>query len=413
MLFQSKNRTGWRQRFGSVPLRTAKRPCIWVHAVSLGEVNATRLIVARLRAGLPQADVVVSTTTDTGFDRARELYPDKLVFRFPLDFSWVVRRVLRRIRPDIIVLMELEVWFNLVTLAARQGVRVCVVNGRFTQRSSDRLRMLGRLVRPMFERLAWVGAQTPEIARRFTIHGVDPQRIEVVGSLKWDSAGVCDHVDGAPVLAQALGLDRTVPLIVLGSSGPGEEELLFDVWRELTPRIETALAVVPRKPERFEEVAQFLRRNGQRVVRRSAAPDGCQPPGAGSTSRLILGDTLGELRKFYDLADVIVVGRSLVPMGGSDPMEAAALGRALIVGSHTENFAEPVERLARAGALLVVRDRRELLEKLLTLLMNGEQRREMGQRGQATVVQNQGATQRTIERLVDLFNECMSSRRLQ
>ena len=138
MLVQGKNRRGWRERCGYVTPRSGDNPCVWVHAVSLGEVNATRTLIAGLRQARPSCTIVVSTTTDTGYARARQLYPDLQVFRYPLDFSWVIRRVLRRIRPDVIVLMELELWYNLVTIAARRGVHVCIANGRFTERSSRR-----------------------------------------------------------------------------------------------------------------------------------------------------------------------------------------------------------------------------------------------------------------------------------
>ena len=162
-----KNRRGWRERFGSVPLRDPGKPRIWIHAVSLGEINATPRLVDALRKHLPDHDIVVSTTTDTGFARAVQLYGREHVFRFPLDFSLVIGRALRRIQPTLLVLVELEVWYNLTRMATARGVPIAVVNGRLTERSARRLLVLGPLGRQMFRSLAWVGAQDEAISDRF------------------------------------------------------------------------------------------------------------------------------------------------------------------------------------------------------------------------------------------------------
>ncbi len=397
MIVQRKNRHGWGQRLGHIAPRNGDRPCVWVHAVSLGEVNATRTLIAALRGTRGDIDIVVSTTTDTGHARAHQLYPDLHVFRFPLDFSWVIRRVLTRIRPNVIVLMELELWYNLVTLAARQRIAVCIANGRFTERSSRRLGHLGFLVRPMFAALEWVGAQNDAIAERFERHGVPRDHIEVVGSMKWDTAAIQSHIDGADELRHSLGLNGARGLVVMGSSGPGEEALMLDAW--LARCAEMAdLVVVPRKPERFNDVAALIERRGVQCIRRSAVQAGRSPMNDGR-ARVYLGDTMGELRKFYSLADVIIIGRTFVPLGGSDPMEAAALGKPIIVGPHTENFADPVARLVDGGALRVTQSVAAAVEVAAEWLADAPLRGSMGIEGQTVVRENQGATECTVQRI--------------
>ncbi|MBI4717621.1 MAG: 3-deoxy-D-manno-octulosonic acid transferase [Planctomycetes bacterium] len=418
-VFVGKNRRGWGERFGAVPRFSGNRPRVWIHAVSLGEINCTPQLVAELRARLPDWEIVFSTTTDTGFARGVALFGREHVFRFPLDFSVVVARVLDRVRPTLIVLVELEVWYNLVRQAARRGIPIAVVNGRLTERSRRRLARLGGLTRQMFARLTWVGAQDETIAARFRACGADEGSVEVTGSLKWDTATVMDGVPGDRELARAMGADGTRPLWVCGSTGPGEEGLILAAFRRLLQPAPAAasitkpagrptdpacvaqplLAIVPRKPERFEEVARLIGQAGFRCVRRSARPDGT--PGAPvDTAAVLLGDTMGELRKFYALARVVFVGRSLVPMGGSDPMEVAALGRPILIGPYVDNFRSPVDLLYSAGAVRIVSDAESLAESVAALLGDPALAASMGARARGVVLEHQGATRRTAERLV-------------
>ncbi len=409
MVAQKKNRRGWKQRLGHIPRFSPDRPRIWVHAVSLGEVNATPRLVAALRERLPDADVVISTTTDTGYARACALYGQDHVFRYPLDFSWIIRRVLNRVRPSLIVLVELEVWYNLVALASRRGVPVAVVNGRLTERSCRRLGWLGPLGRSMFRRLAWVGTQDETITKRFESLGTPADRLEITGSVKWDTAHVSDRIDGAEELAKALGLDRTRRLWVCGSTGPEEERIILDAYDRLRrQRPEVDLVIVPRKPERFEEVADLIRSAGYDCIRRSEHPDGSAAPVGGDRPRVWLGDTLGELRKFYALAPFVFVGRWLGRLGGSDPMEVAALAKPIVVGPHMENFSLPVACLERAGAIRVVRPADGNAASLLcreveALVSDAAGAQRVGAAARQVVLDNQGATERTATALVGLL----------
>ena len=401
MIAQNKNRRGWRERLlgPRVGQRDAVRP-IWVHGVSLGEINAARALVDRLEA-VQDAPIVISATTDTGYARAATLFGASRVFRFPLDFSWSVRRTLDRIDPVMIVLMELEVWFNLTTLAARRGIDVVVVNGRLTDRSCRRLAWLGQLSRRMFRALTWVGAQDATIGERFVSLGLPQERLTVTGSMKWDTATVSDSIEGADRLAAAMGMVDDQPLWVCGSTGPGEETMLLDIYRALrTAHPTLQLAMIPRKPERFDEVARLIERAGFTVRRRSACPDGSAPGSDGNV--VLLGDTMGELRKFYARASVVFVGRTLVAMGGSDPMEVAALGKAIVIGPHVDNFAAPVRALEADDAIRRAANREQVRALVDELLSQPDLARAIGTRAQRVVRANQGATEATVRRLIEL-----------
>ncbi len=404
MVVLRKSRRGWGERLGGAPRRAGDRSCIWIHGVSLGEINATRTLVDALRE--KNIDVCVSSTTDTGSDAAARLYPDLLRFRFPIDFSFCVKRTLRRVRPNILVLMELELWPNLLEVCAREGVPVAVANGRITEEKSMRryrLPLVSTIAHRMVGQLAWIAAQDGTYAERFQRLGVDSARVHTVGSIKYDTAQVTDAIDGADALAEALGIDRRAPMIVAGSTGPGEEEILLDAFDPLRKRIDgLQLAIVPRKPERFDDVARLIEARGFRCVRRSQHADGPQAalPDEGDCPVVILGDTMGELRKFYSLASVVFVGRSLVPMGGSDLMEVAALAKPMVYGKHIWNFEDIDRQLMAADAARKVMDASGLSAACEALLANEHASTAMGQRARTVVTRNQGATNAIIE-LID------------
>ena len=406
-----KNRHGWGQRFGFIQRRLSRQPCIWIHAVSLGEVNATRSLVDEIERRLPDCEIVISATTDTGYAAACKHYSPKLIFRYPLDFSFVVGRVLRRIRPNAVILMELEVWPNLVGILRRRGIPIGIANGRITEERSMRrfrLPVVRWLARRMFGDITWTGAQNETYASRFAELGVPRERITTTGSMKYDTALIADRVPGDDRLAAAVGIDPSRPLIVAGSTGPGEEEMLLAAYAELTtehPGLQ--LAIIPRKPERFDEVARLIQTQGFDCVRRSRQPDGAaETRPSNHKPPVILGDTMGELRKFYALGTVVFVGRSLVPMGGSDLMEVAGLGRAMCFGPYVENFAEVADQLLKASAGVQVPEPARLGGVLRQMLSDEVRAKEMGRRAQDVVRRNTGATKRTV----DLLCECLGRR---
>lgn len=394
-----KNRGDWPQRFGKitpVPDRPngegSRRRRLLIHAVSVGEVSALRELIPRLTG---EAHVILSVGTDTGIARARELFGAACdVVRYPLDFSWSVRRFLDATRPDAVALVELELWPNFVRACGGRGIPVCVVNGRLSPKSFRGYRRLRRWLRPTFASLEFAAVQDSEYAARFEAMGVEPSRCLLTGSMKWDTARIEDPagVSGASDLAREMGIDRSRPLIVAGSTGPGEEALLHGACPA-----EAQLLCAPRKPERFEEAAAAL----PGCTRRSG---GAHSVGGGAGRDRFLLDTIGELRKAYALADVVVIGRTFVELHGSDPIEPIGLGKATVVGPSVTNFASIVETFEKAEGL--VRATRDTLSTLLRELLDDPARRAaIAQRGRARIRQQQGASARHAELLLAMLEQ--------
>jgi 3-deoxy-D-manno-octulosonic-acid transferase len=375
-------------------------PAVMIHAVSLGEMNATRALVRTLAEARPDLRFVVTTTTDVGWEAAGKLYgadPKVRVVRFPLDFSGPVSRLLDTLRPTVVALMELEVWPNFMLQCERRGVPVVLINGRLTEASFRNYRLGGPVVKRMFRRLAEVCAQDPTYAKRFAALGAPAERVRVTGTMKFDTAQVAERIDGDRELAAAVGLrPGSEPVWVCGSTGPGEEEVVLDVFKQLDPRLR--LVLVPRKPERFDEVADLIRHEGFALVRRST---GETSPGRMDRPPVVLGDTMGELRKFYSVADVVFVGRTLVDLGqrqrGSDMIEPAALAKPVIVGPYTHNFADAMARLRDADAVRVVHSAAELGQAVGGVLASPDHAGAMGRRAQEVVRREQGATARNAQ----------------
>jgi 3-deoxy-D-manno-octulosonic-acid transferase len=398
---REKVRSALRDRMARTlpPPPSGSGPLVLLHAVSVGELNATPSLIRSLAAARPDVRFLVTTTTQTGWARAGELYGDNrqvAVARFPLDFSWAVRRLLTAFSPAVAVLMELEVWPNFVAECAQRQIPVSIVNGRLTTSSFRGYRLLRPLTGKMFAQLTHICAQDRVYADRFIASGADPQRVSVTGTMKFDTAGVQDRVEGDTALAQGVGIEiGAAPVWVCGSTGPGEEELVLATYRSLLATTPTLrLVIVPRKPERFDEVAERIRTAGFPVLRRSR-------PQPTDGNPVILGDTMGELRKFYSLADVVFVGRSLVDLGprqhGSDMIEPSALGKPVIVGPFTHNFADAMSRFVAADAIRIVRSAAELVDAVAALLADRATASAMGQRARRIVQQEQGATARNAD----------------
>jgi 3-deoxy-D-manno-octulosonic-acid transferase len=345
------------------------------------------------------------------------------VVRYPLDLSRYVERFLDRVRPDVAVLMELEVWPNFVLACQRRGIPVLLVNGRLTERSYRGYRRFRALVRPVFSALSAVCAQEAAYATRFVDLGVAEARVSVTGTMKFDSAQVGERVEGDEELAEALGLNPRAlrgpdPLLVCGSTGPGEEEVLLEVYLRLRLSHPTLrLVIVPRKPERFDEVAQLMGRAGQ-VIRRSTAATQAGERSA-HASAMVLGDTMGELRKFYSLADVVVIGRTLLDLGekqhGSDMIEPAALGKPVVVGPYTGNFAEPMRALLAADAIRQIAASTpvaavaQLVNVIDAWLADPAAAEEVGRRAREVVLANRGATQRHVQLILDYLQRASAA----
>jgi 3-deoxy-D-manno-octulosonic-acid transferase len=403
---QNRYRQGWSERLGKVSRNSPDKKCIWIHAVSVGEVNATKTIITELKKHLPEFEIILSATTDTGIEQARKLYSQELkVFYFPFDFSSVIDKAFENIRPDICLLMELEVWPNFTSKAHQLKIPVVVVNGRISDRSFPKYNLIKPFIKPVFEKVSLFLAQSEEYAQRFISLGGKKNATIITGSLKYDTARTTEKVEGADLLAGQLNItDKR--LLVAGGTGPKEEKIILDVFKKLKKKdnhSDLRLVIVPRKPERFDEVAKLIKKSGFELTRYSKIKSGQKK--AVNQDAVILGDTMGDLRKFYSLATVVFVGRSLVPMGGSDMIESAAMGKCTIFGPHTFNFKETVKSLLQAQGAIEVKDGDKLFKTIQKCLDEPQFAQQTARNGQQVIKQNQGATQKSIAAIINLLKE--------
>ena len=395
---RGKLRTDWSSRLGwrlpqipeqqvpeqQVPeqdvTKTGAQPAhrILLHAVSVGEVNAARILADMLAAEPMNAQVIISVTTDTGIERARKVFGSQhTVVRYPFDFSWSVRRFLGAVRPDVVLLMELEIWPNFTRLCANRSIPIAVINGRLSARSFARSLRVRWILSPMFRRLSRVAAQDQAYADRFEAMGVARNRIAVTGTMKWDTAEIADHVDGAEELAQEMGIDRSMPLIVAGSTALGEETLISAACPE-----GVQLLCAPRKPEWFDQTYRALPGSVRRSEKR-----------AGSASGRFVLDTIGELRKAYALADLVVLGRTFGNLHGSDMMEPAGLGKVVIVGPRVDDFQSTADALIKSGGL-VQTSAENLRATIAELLADPKRREQIAFSARDVIRKEQGASAR-------------------
>jgi 3-deoxy-D-manno-octulosonic-acid transferase len=406
-LTTGKYRRGfWRKFIGQALLRDGDEPCVWFHGVSVGEVHLLRQVVAAFRKRHPNWDCVISTTTDTGYEEACKRFPDLHVFYWPFDFSWAVRRALRRVKPSLVVLAEGELWPNFLAAAKDHGVPVAVINGRLSPRSYGRYQKMSWLARRVLACIDLIAVQTEEYADHFRKLGGAANRIHVTGSVKYDGVETNRANPRTQELARLFGLEHTGNLIwVAGSTQDPEEKIILDIYTRLQKEFpHLRLFLVPRQRERFEHVARLLERSGLPFIRRSQLlPPSPALPLSPSPS-VILVDTIGELGALWGLADIAFVGGSLDGRrGGQNMIEPAAYGAAVIFGPHVWNFQDTAARLENAGAAIRVADAVSLETTTRRLLTDRAERKRFGERAREFVVGQQGGTNRTIESLDQLL----------
>jgi 3-deoxy-D-manno-octulosonic-acid transferase len=409
---QPEYRSRWAERFGIHPRRADDAALIWIHAVSVGETRAAQPLVHALAAAYPHARILVTAMTPTGRATARELYAKPLGTRFaqaylPYDYAGAPRRFLRAWRPSIGLLMETELWPNLMAAAQREGVPVALVNARLSARSLARGERNRALLGPAARRLAAVLAQTHSDAERIARLGREADA--VTGNLKFDNA------PNEALLALGRGWRARIgrPVLVAASTRDGEEALLWEAWRRAAagePRgvpgspARPLLAIVPRHPQRFDEVARDAAAAGLPIARRAALDD---PDFDWSRVELLLGDSMGEMDAWYALAGCAVIGGSLKPFGSQNLIEACAVGCPVVVGPSTFNFAEAAEQAIAAGAATRVTDADAAIAEGLRLLDDPAAARAMGAAGAGFAATHRGATRRTLDALRPLLAACL------
>ena len=399
MARHGKYRKGFAERLGRVPARLqlpgAHEPVIWVHAVSVGEVLAVAGLVEELQRR-SQSRIFISTTTDTGQALARNRFGEASVFYFPMDFAFAIRPYLRELRPQMVVIAETEFWPNFLRLAHASGARIAVVNARISDRSWPRYRRYRGWMRKLLANVDMFLAQTPADATRLQDIGARPERVRVSGNLKFDipapvTPAIVESVR-ASIAASGAG-----PVLVCGSTVDGEETLLLKAFENVLVQHSRAVMILaPRHPERFPAVAALLEQRSVRFCRRSVWN------GESLAGGVFLLDTIGELAALYALADIALVGGSLVPRGGHNIIEPAQHGVAIVVGNHTENFRDIVSLFQSRDAVRIVGPA-ELPVVFLDLLANDAERKALGQRAAETMRSQIGAMARTAGELQELL----------
>jgi 3-deoxy-D-manno-octulosonic-acid transferase len=394
------------QRLGYLPIsfNLDGEESIWIHAVSVGEVLTARALLPGLRERYPRLRLYLSTTTMTGQQIARNsLQFVDGVFYFPFDLGFVVNRTLRLVKPRLFIMMETEIWPNLLRACKRAGVRTMLVNGRISSRSYPRYRLARPFFRPVLAHVDRFCMQSDESARRIIDIGADAQRVVVTGSLKFDSlevpgaAGAAERGRNRVLRYFRIGASR--PVLIAASTLKGEEEPVFEAFQRIRARLpETLLIIAPRKPERFDEVEQIARRGGWNVARRTELAVDAEP-----RHDVVVLDTIGELAQLYQVATAVFVGGSLVDQGGHNILEPAVFGKAIVFGPYMQNFAEIARAFVENDAAIQIRSGRELEQALLGLLTDPVRRARLGAAARALVEANRGARGKTMTAIAKLL----------
>ena len=395
---RGKYRENFFQRFGCYApalrqqLASKTGPRIWIQAVSVGEMNLALVLVTALRQRFPAHQLIVTTTTSTGYAFGRGRLPsDVVLLYFPQDFPGAVCRAYDLIQPDFIVLMESEVWPNHVWEGARRKIPIFMVNARMSPRSERRHRNGQWLFRKVFDKITLVGAQSQEDADNFRRYGAP--RVEFTGNLKYDASLAQSEAVPVPVrqVLDALGISAARPILVAGSTWPGEEEIVFAALTELRHKVpDLFLVLVPRHAERAPEIVELAKRQNLKLALRTDPAPAVNPD-------CLLVNTTGELKWFYRAASVIFVGKSLVGTGGQNIVEAAASGHPVVFGPNMQNFKAIAAEFVAAGAGVQVPDRSELIHAVRDLLLNEPLRTQVAAAAQTVIARNIGATNRTLE----------------
>jgi 3-deoxy-D-manno-octulosonic-acid transferase len=391
-------RRRWKERLGYVPSIQAPAT-VWVHAVSVGEVQAAVPVVKALRKRHPELAIVLTTMTPTGSERVRQVLAEAVSHAYaPYDLPGAIKRFLRAVRPRLLLLIETELWPNLIHVCHTQGVPVVVGNARMSERSARNYRMLAPFTARMLQEVTVVAAQGRNDAERFIALGAEPMRVQVTGNVKFDIKLPPSLWEQAQVMRRLWGTNRAV--WAAASTHEGEEELILHALAAVKQAVpDSLLVLVPRHPERFARVADLCRRRGHAIVLRSN-----QRPCPADTV-IFLGDSMGELPLFYAASDLAFVGGSLVPVGGHNLVEPAACGIPVLFGPHTFNFEEISEMILEAGAGARVNDSEQLAHAVSAYLLDPNLRHRVGETARALADGNRGA----VDRLMRLVAGCLEA----
>ena len=367
-------------------------PRIWIHAVSVGEVTAAAPVVASLKTHFPEACIILSTSTETGQEMARRIITAASCIYYPLDIPWVVRKVIRSVKPDIFILTETELWPNFIRTCREQGIQIIMVNGRISPRSFQKYAMTRFFWKDILNMIGEMGVISEIDAERLKALGMLPSRIHVMGNAKYDSLAAKASPEIQEEIARRLNMTKDDRVIVAGSTHDGEEKIILTVYRSLlTTYPDFKLIIIPRHPERGQAVLALAREAGfNDCITMTEMNGGRRRTG----EPVIVIDVIGELFKLYSLATVVFCGGSLVPRGGQNILEPAAWGKVIFYGPFMEDFRDEKELLEKTGAGITIESGEELLDGILTLVSDPDSLAKRGDEGRKMVVKNMGAAER-------------------
>ncbi|NNE67741.1 MAG: 3-deoxy-D-manno-octulosonic acid transferase [Pyrinomonadaceae bacterium] len=406
VLNRKKYLSGFKQRLGFLPEFSSKgKPVVWIHCVSVGETNASRPLVRTIKKRYPKLLLVVSVTTKTGYDLARELYKNDaaLIFYIPFDIPFIVNKVMRQIKPSLILIMETEIWFNFFRSARRNRSRVVIVNGRLSEKSAGRYALIRKTMKRVLRSVDLALMQTSKDAHRLISLGINSRKVKITGNFKFDQKVDKNELSLTAYFKERFGFNDSTPLIVAASTHTPEEKWILDAFKQMylsgkqnLPR----LVLVPRHPERFDEVGRLIEETGFSYVRRTSE-FGIDD----ELADVVLLDTIGELRSIYPLADIVFVGGSLIPHGGQSILEPAIAGRTIVTGYSLTNFEAVANEFAAREAFVrlpelekdIVSDR--LAAKFTELLDNKELKEKLAENAFRVMKDNRGATAKTLKYL--------------
>ena len=389
-----RKRWGERLGFFKAPLQTNG---LWLHSVSVGETIAAAPLIKQIQQSYPDLPITITTMTPTGSERVTALFGDSVFHVYvPYDTPSAVGRFLKKVRPKLALIMETELWPNLIHQCSRQQVPVLIANARLSARSAKGYGRFPKLTQPMLQQVSCIAAQAEADGQRFVELGLEPQKLQVTGSIKFDIQVSSELLVDAQQLRSQWGVER--PVWVAASTHHGEDEPILQVFKALLQHYPQALLVlVPRHPERFADVAQLCRSQGFDVAVRSQ-----QQPVSADT-QILLADTMGELMLFYAVSDIAFVGGSLVPTGGHNFLEPAALGVPVLAGPHVFNFTEISRLLVDAGGMCQLETVEQLAAEVRRLMDQSDERQKMGEAARSVVQNNGGAQQRLFELVEQYF----------
>ena len=383
----------WPERFGfyTTKLDQPIKPIIWLHCVSVGETRAAQPLVKQLQITYPNHQILLTHGTPTGREASEALFGDSVVRAYlPYDLPFLVNQFLNHFKPNIGLIMETELWFNLIAVCKQNNIPLLLLNARLSEKSFNGYQKLGKLVHEGLQNLSAVGAQTADDAQRLQALGAN--NISIVGNLKFDVKPPTDSLEKGLTLRKLLGAERTI--FVAASTREGEENLILDA----VVGLDLLTIIVPRHPQRFDAVAAMLTQRGISYQRKSTLNNDALQANNHAVSRpsVILGDTMGELFTYYAASDFAFIGGSLLPFGGQNLIEATSMGKPVLIGVHTFNFANATKDAVEAGAAMRVKNSAELRDKIEFLLNNAPVRMQMQQAALAFSKASTGATTRTM-----------------